>query len=176
MHPVRILATVKPGKEEKVKRDILDALYPFDPQVNVQFTGFGGVLIIETKLKPKRLIGLLSWRRIRHLYRLIPLKIMVSIENVDSKTLSAALNDISEGEATAVIVKKRGIPSPKAYEIVDKIIGLLKTRNIHLTNRRKASKIVFIEFMGEILGVGVLDERTFKFIKEHVSNSHNVDR
>lgn len=167
---MKILVTVKPGKENVTGRDLLDALFPFDFKVSFRKTGYDGVLLLETSLPFHRVAGILAWRRVRHLQRLAPLTVFKKIHEYTEEDLGLVLSGLKEGEKLAVMAKKRGISKEEVDRFLRLLYKALKKRGIVLASRKKASKILFVEFIGESVGLGLVSSKFYDFIRQRVAS------
>jgi len=155
-----IIATTRAGKEDVVLRDLEDALFPFDIEVKASKTNVQGLILLETSLRFKEVLRILSWRRIRHLYRLIPLQFVAEDLNGLVDELAKLLNKL-KGKSIKVVLEIRGC---KKNEVSQFILTSLPK----LPHEKDFNVIIYVEKIDNILGLGVLTREEYDFIREKV--------
>ena len=155
------LVTVKPGKEDKCGMDILDAIFPYDSTVEYKKCEKKGNIILESRLTWRNLFKILSRKRIRHLYGIIP---FLKVFNKFNVFLDSLLLDLSNLEEIYLELRM-----DKASKNLEEVIKKrIKARGIRIISKRKSKKVVMVGILGKIIGYSILDKDEFYKLRRSI--------
>ena len=167
------MVTVKAGKEGKVARDLMDALFPYDQKVKVSGTDFSGILLLETSLEPDELLKLMERKPIAHLYKVRP---FLHYSSFDEEGLRKALLQILsrlnvEWKKFLVRVRVRGNKDVKEGELAIKLAKSIEEELRKKGDLKKPEIIVKVDVIGKHVGVSIYKGNTFIHISGYRERS-----
>jgi len=151
------VATVEAYKEEKAGIEIMDCIFPHDPEVNFEITKYPGVIIINSNLDPFEVIKILKRCFVSLAYRVVPIQkwTKASIEDIIEACIELAKYVADKNTTFKVECNRRGrviksrsqVERAVGNEIIEKIGCRVSLKNPEF--------IIAIEIIGDIAGVSV---------------------
>jgi len=155
-----LLVTTKHRKEELAKVEILDTLYPFDPEVKVEKVSTNNLLVKLKNIRRKEAIELLRVRSTAYIYRIIPVDLILRTcdeSSLKKLCLELAKSKIPSGVTFAVRCRKRGKVIKNSSEF-ERELGRMIRESIEgvKVKLRNPSYIVMVQVLGEAAFISII--------------------
>lgn len=157
----KLVISVKPGSERRIRVDLLDALYPLDKSLQVDI--ISGGLAVYSRLDPDTLYDALKKFPIRGIVSVKKVIAWVELNEAEHVAEAIAVKAIAKGfKFSRVEVKSRGNTMAREIETCLKYV----LRNKGLLNRNGVA--VHIELLGELAAL------TVKVANSCAANNFNI--
>jgi tRNA acetyltransferase TAN1 len=163
-----VLITAVYGKEAKARLEVLDCIFPKDPDANCSLLPYGGLLLLETGLPSDEAASTLSACNTSLIFKIIPLDSV--LESDLAKIGSGVLRLVPPNiKRVAVDCARRGRVLPSSHIVEEEIGGLLKARGntIDLDN---PDIIVRIDIIGSFSTISVRPPSGFIIKKDGLAD------
>lgn len=157
-----LLVTTPYGKEEAAELEVLDCIFKEDPNASFLQHGYGGLLILKTKLSSDEAAKLVKDCPTAYIYKVIPVDAMVKSDL--PSIIECVVNLVPiEPRSFRVECKRRG-HSIKSSRDVELAVGAVLKDLGHNINIRSPEMVVHIDVIGEwtTISVGPVERYTTK--------------
>ena len=163
MSKIIALASVKVAGEETAGIEILDCIFPLDPEAKTIRTPYPGIILISSRIDPLKLTEIFKNCFISKAYRIIPIQRYVTTETETIiKNILELTDNIGSRESTFKIeCRIRGRRDMETMEIIKRLARKVERKKGWRVNLEKPQYTIFIEVIGDHTGLSVLRERQF---------------
>ncbi|MCS7386310.1 MAG: THUMP domain-containing protein [archaeon GB-1867-005] len=149
------VATVEAFKEERAGIELMDCIFPYDPQVSFETTKYPGVIILRSRLSPFEIISILRKCFVSLTHKVVPIQkwAKASIEEIVEACIEIAKISIPKNSTFKVECGKRG-RIIKSRSAIERAVGRKIIEEIGCkVSMENPEYIVAIEVIGKIAGV-----------------------
>jgi len=159
---VKLIATTRPGKEEKAEIEILDALVRHDRSVEVLRTGYPGVLLVRTALGPDEALRAVRSMEMAYVEHVFPLHAVVQASpgSIEEACVRLAREiRLRPGLSFAVRCRRRGRAIKSSSELERALGKAIMEATGARVDLEKPDVLFRIEVVGDVAGISVLRAR-----------------
>ncbi|MEM0283565.1 MAG: THUMP domain-containing protein [Sulfolobales archaeon] len=155
------LATTYVGKEDRGVRELRDILFPLDPAVKVEKSGFRDVILIYTKISPKDLKDLIFRRKPSSVARLVVVDLCIHLRSKDDiiRVIEESIklfNQKCRGSRFYVDCIRRGRFVESCHSIESSIGREVALRGLGSVNYKNPECVIKIEVVERIVMIALM--------------------